>query len=507
MRSTLRPTAARSTAAAAAAHHATSRACSLHTSSSRATALTTLALLVLGASVASATPGAPAPTASATPTAPPATPTTAAPGLGELVPAQAAALAEAHEIARLRARGPAGLAEALAAYDELGRRSGYVLPAEVARAEARVDAVAAQRHATVSRLYWYTDLDAAKRAATASGKPIVSLRLLGRLDEELSCANSRLFRATLYANAAIATLLREQVILHWSSERPVPRVTIDYGDGRTITTTTTGNSAHLVLDASGAVLDVLPGVYAPGAFRTELTTSLALARRVAALPPAAGATALAAHHRGAATAAADRWRTLAAARGGMMPARPEGSPARPAVGYAPGAATPVGAPPPPPPTLSIAFAQLATVSKAAIEVPQLRALRLEGGLRPRAPADVGLWASLGRELWPAAAALDAPSRALVTRLHTAGPVTVPEAAVAAVITRLEQNLLADSALDELVLRPAIHALLGTGEARLDVVTTWLYATVFHTPRGDAWLGLLPRTEFTGVPGDGARVTR
>ncbi len=190
-----------------------------------------------------------------------------------------------------------------------------------------------------------------------------------------------------------------------------------------------------------------------------------------------------------------------------MPVRPEGSPASPAVGYAPGAATPVGAPAtPPPPPPSIAFAQLATVSKAAIEMPQLRALPMGSGLRTRAPDEAWQWASLGEALWPRAAALDAPSRALVTRLHTAGPVIVPEDAVAAVIARLEQNLLADSALDELVLRPAIHALLATGEARLDVVTTWLYATVFHTPRADAWLGLLPRTAFTGVPGDGARVT-
>ena len=60
----------------------------------------------------------------------------------------------------------------------------------------------------------------------------------------------------------------------------MPRVTIDYGDGRKLERTTTGNSAHYVLDENGNVLDVLPGLYAPAAFRRELEGSLALAARV-----------------------------------------------------------------------------------------------------------------------------------------------------------------------------------------------------------------------------------
>jgi len=91
--------------------------------------------------------------------------------------------------------------------------------------------------------------------------------MLGNLDEDLSCANSRLFRATLYANQDVSRFLREHFILYWSSERPVPRVTIDYGNGHRLERTTAGNSAHYVLDEAGHVLDVLPGLYAPAAFR------------------------------------------------------------------------------------------------------------------------------------------------------------------------------------------------------------------------------------------------
>src|SRR5688572_17157449 len=144
----------------------------------------------------------------------------------------------------------------------------------------QIDALAHQKYATVSRLYWFTDLPSAKAAARERGRPILHLRMLGNLEEDLSCANSRLFRTTLYANQDVSRFLREQFVLYWSSERPVPRVTIDYGGGRKLVRTTTGNSAHYILDEAGNVLDVLPGLYAPAAFLRELEGSLALAGRV-----------------------------------------------------------------------------------------------------------------------------------------------------------------------------------------------------------------------------------
>ena len=133
-----------------------------------------------------------------------------------------------------------------------------------------LDALCQQKDCYASKLYWYTDLDKAKEAAKAEGKPVLSLRLLGRLDEDLSCANSRLFRITLYANEQVSKLLRERFVLHWQSERPVPKLTIDFGDGRKMERTLTGNSIHYALDSEGRVIDVLPGLYGPGAFLREL---------------------------------------------------------------------------------------------------------------------------------------------------------------------------------------------------------------------------------------------
>lgn len=173
---------------------------------------------------------------------------------------------------RLRAKGPEGLEALFRVHADAIRalRSNDQGGPEEARLRGALESVARQRDVHASRLYWYTDLAAAMRAALASGKPILSLRLLGNLDEELSCANSRFFRTTLYANAAISEALRHGWILHWESVRPAPRITIDYGDGRQVVRTITGNSLHYILASDGRVVDVLPGLYGPRAFLREL---------------------------------------------------------------------------------------------------------------------------------------------------------------------------------------------------------------------------------------------
>ena len=183
----------------------------------------------------------------------------------------------ARGIAAARAEGPAGLKRTLDAYASVLAKGPRPNDARWREAADAVDAVAAQRDAWASRLYWYTDLGAAKIAAARENKPILSLRLLGKLDTELSCANSRFFRTTLYPDPRVNSLLREKFVLHWSSERPVPVVTVDFGDGRTMKRTVTGNSIHYVLDADGRPLDALPGLYSAAAFVAKLSNALALA--------------------------------------------------------------------------------------------------------------------------------------------------------------------------------------------------------------------------------------
>lgn len=324
---------------------------------------------------------------------------------------------------------------------------------------ARIDSVAHQKYATVSRLYWHTDLASARAAAREQRRPILHLRMLGRLDEDLSCANSRLFRATLYANQDVSRFLRDHFILYWSSERPVPLVTIDYRDGRRLERTTTGNSAHYVLDEDGNVLDVLPGLYAPAAFRRELEGSLALAARTRGQPDHERAKRLVDYH---------QQKVIAARQGQILtPARIESQ---------------------------LAAAQRVTVSKAAIELKDLkyfagRELYDIGGLKTATPR-----------------VLDDTSRALIVRLHNRVPLEMRATGeqLDAMIARLEQTIVADSSLNQLRLRPQIAGEIVRRGGRIDFATlnAWIYAEVFHTPRQDAWLGLLPRNVFSGVPGDG-----
>jgi hypothetical protein len=387
--------------------------------------------------------------------------------------------------AKARAAGPEKLSSMLARYDAMppgAARDAFALD---------IDKLAGQRYATVSRLYWYTNLDDAKAAAAAQQQPILHLRMLGRLDEDLSCANSRFFRTTLYANAETSKLLRDNFVLYWSSERAVPRVTIDFGDGRKLERTTTGNSAHYVMDERGNVLDVLPGLYAPVVFRDELAKSATLAKAVRGRDDRAVLDAVRAFHMAELRASQTTFSALAgttyvARRGRLIGTGDIGAAA-------------------------IERAQRSTYAKMVVEAVDLQKIGIDAGSVDR--SDVAQWATIGQKAWniglapqkptraaPAPLLLDAQSIALIEKVRAGNPHAMKSDAL---LARLEQNILADSALNQFRLRPQIRMEIMRRQ-NLDFVTLndTIYATVFHTPKDDAWIGLLDDTDFTGLPADG-----
>lgn len=197
--------------------------------------------------------------------------------------------------------------EALRAGGENGALALHARPSTPA-VDAALDEVCAQRGARKSGLFWHTELEAALVEARRRERPVLSLRMLGRLDEDLSCANSRFFRQWLYSDSQTATFLRTRFVLHWHSVRPVPRLTVDFGDGRRFEQTVTGNSMHLVLDRQGRPVDLLPGLFTPQDFMRLLSRSAEVARELGECDSRRRDERLKTYHAHACTDLLRRWR-------------------------------------------------------------------------------------------------------------------------------------------------------------------------------------------------------
>ena len=412
----------------------------------------------------------------------------------------------ANAISALRTRGPEGLRALFIAHaDALKQHSAAntLIAAKPpddswVRLKAALDAVGQQHDCYASQLYWYTDLDQAKVAARESRKPILSLRLLGRLDEEFSCANSRFFRTTLYANSGVAQFLRNNFVLHWKSVRPVPRITIDFGDGRKIERTITGNSIHYVLDSDGRVIDALPGLYGPREFMNGLTLANYAANQAGMLSGAERDGFLTEFHRDRIAAVSTQWADDIDQIGGHTP------PLRKALRFEPYSELPPSA----------VLACSITLTKAGVERPFWYAMT------PRADADrAKLESTTDDDMWAKIAALpahtvylDAGSRELIRAKNpsalAAGRVAVSKSIVETPLVRTIQNLqrsiAEDTVRNEYLLHTKIHEWLANGSAPADAdpLNAKAYAELFLTPDSDPWLGLVPRDTFTALENDG-----
>jgi hypothetical protein len=357
-------------------------------------------------------------------------------------------------IAQLRGMGPSGLAAMMSVYQD--DVASHVKSPNVAADPNRwqhissaLDRIAQQRDAWACGLYWYTDLPSAEAAAKASGKPILSLHMLGHLDQELSCANSRFFRTTLYPNRTVQDALRDGFILHWQSERPVPTVTIDFGDGRKIVRTITGNSVHYVLDSQGRVIDALPGLYGVQPFLRQLK--------------AAAATELALRD---ATSDTQRETILR----------------------------------------SWHRQQMAATDNAVRN--DLSALHLSD---IPATDDLPGWQKLGAlhfgemqvDQGVLAVMIEKNPDALRAGRMAIGK-SIVENPIVKAVRNLESTIAQDCMRNEYVLHRQIHQMLADGgdKAGLDAFNENVYSRIFLTPRSDPWLGLAPPDAYSALDHDG-----
>ena len=341
-------------------------------------------------------------------------------------------------------------------------------------ADARiVDAVCRQRDCKWSRLYWHTDFEQAKRVARKTGKPILSLRLLGNLDEELSCANSRYFRTLLYSNRQISAYLRANYVLHWKSERPAPVMTIDFGGGRRMQRTVTGNSIHYVLDAEGRPLDAIPGLYSAPAFLSLLREGVALHRAVAlAEKQGKRDRALSAYHTNA-------FLVSMRPRIGLSPLATandyEGTRDQRLAVWTAGVLAPLKA-----------MSESQVFEKISLDA---RAL----GWRD----DV---TRLISEAVTGPTTIDDNSRALIGAKRASAPLS--KASLSATLKRLEKAIAADTKINEKKLRPKLHEWLQDAPRDLEALNRRVYDELFLTPGKDPWMGLVSDVSFTGIEGEG-----
>lgn len=417
-------------------------------------------------------------------------------------------------VENLREAGPAGLEKALAAYDRVRLGAAKPKPGELERLSAEVDRVAAQRHATISRLYWHTDLGEAKRAAKQAGKPILSLRMLGKLTDEFSCANSRFFRTALYANEAVSKTMRENFVLHWQSVRPVPKVTIDFGDGRVLQRTVTGNSAHYVLDAAGEPLDVLPGLYSPKEFQAWLDRTLALTTEYQDAENPGGDVArrrrniVRNYHYNRLAAIRENWERDIKQVAPHLLAR--GSYSGEFGGY--GGYSSESAVDDLNGLLNVSAieASARAYSKAGPELPVLEAIQVSPQQTDRIVTEK-LWRRLAK-LYRDEVRLDEQS---VTVMRQDNPTAFQAGALAAtkyiaedpllrVVQQFEESIALDTVRNEYLLHRQLHSWFAESTATLDydALNERVYAELFLTPSSDPWLGLVPANTYTALQNDG-----
>lgn len=339
-----------------------------------------------------------------------------------------------------------------------------------------LDSVAMQKDAYASRLYWFTDLEKAKIEAQKTGNPILSLRLLGNLNEEFSCANSRFFRAVLYPNDQISKTLREKYVLHWKSVRPAPRITVDFGDGRRIERTVTGNSIHYLLDAKGNVVDALPGLNSPFKFLRFLEHDWT-AKQSASLAGKQRADFLIDYHKGQRDIILRSWEINLKNLKVKLPA-PEPAPAKPT---------------------AIEAAPLA-VTKMSTELLLVGAVSLYDFKTLDENTNLESWRKIA-DSFAEYTQLD-PSAMYFIRQQTLKS-GLSDAEFKKLAENLRNSIALDTARNEYLFETKIHEWLAANPSPdLEKFNEKIYTELFLTPSSDKWLGLYNSDIYVALDGGG-----
>ncbi|HXQ71923.1 MAG TPA: hypothetical protein VN844_15620, partial [Pyrinomonadaceae bacterium] len=309
----------------------------------------------------------------------------------------------------------------------------------------------------------------------------LSLRLLGKLTDELSCANSRFFRTVLYSNTEISSVLRDRFVLHWQSVRPAPVITIDFGDGRKLERTITGNSIHYVLDSSGQVLEALPGLYGPQAFLRGIADAEDLFKSLNGKSDQERMVQLAGYYQVHANKLSAAFMNDTLKIGGKAPQgftlhRGQNGEVQ-----------------------AISIAALA-ITKSLSEVNVLRAMNAAPEALGKMTDELA-WRKIAR-LNAADAILDAQSLGLIRKQNPA----LSDRDFGAMVEKFQESIALDTVRNEYLLHTKLYPWLlrDPNRTNLERFNEKVYAELFLTPRSDPWLGLLDKDVYVGVDNGGIK---
>ncbi len=358
-------------------------------------------------------------------------------------------------------------------------------------------------------------------------------------------------RTVLYANRLLSQFLQDNYVLLWSSERPVPKVTIDFGDGRTMERTITGNAVHYVLDGRGRPLDAIPGLYEPATFKEVLERARLLHTALKGKPQAEHSRLLQLFHKARAVTLESAFASAVRGAEFVPPMRASPVPefvlgddsvrrtmARDAAEFQPDDQPFIDRVAQFQAERAVAVAR----GKSAIEVPLLTSFRRFETVQLAGLAESLGWRRIAagqlgnieldnrslvlmarelpgyadtvldpRDLSRLSAAVNPFSAEKAVRLATSklsggelrliSKLAPLETSLVKLASRFLETLAEDTVRNEFTLHVQVHNWMAEGSFDLDALNERVYRELFLTPRSDPWLGLAPEA-YSGIDGGG-----
>jgi CHAT domain-containing protein len=266
-------------------------------------------------------------------------------------------------------------------------------------------------------------------------------------------------------------------VLHWQSVRPVPTVTIDFGDGRKLERTLTGNSIHYILDSQARTIDALPGLYGPKAFLRALAGAETVFKSLALRNAEERNILLSRYYSQQHNKISAAWTIDTQKIGGKAPEGfrvVEGNNGE-----------------------ALLISPLA-ITKAVSEANVLRAMVMAGEELGKI-TDEGAWRKIA-QLHSSDAVLDERSISLIKHQNP----NLTERELAQLLQKFQDSIALDTVRNEYLMHTKLYTWIVKDPIRDNVekLNEQVYAKLFLTPNSDPWLGLFSADVYTALDNGG-----